>query len=94
MGTISQGRWNLLASANDVEDVCAALPWWIARVEQEEKSKGIPSAQFWKGIKIVLDLDCSIGCNPRVAPSCFPQALNGQGEARGIGLPSPLMPSV
>ena len=34
VGTISQGRWNLLTSTHFPEDVCAALPGWIAQVEK------------------------------------------------------------
>ena len=92
MGTISQGRWNLLCSAYDAEDVCAALPGWIAQVEQEERCKGVPSAQFWKGLRTALDLDCIIGCSPLVAPSSFPKAMNGQGEGWGLSLPPPSCP--
>jgi hypothetical protein len=90
VGTISQGRWSLLTVEYDPEGVCASLPGWIAQVEQEETSKGIPSAQFWKELRASLALDCIIGCCPLVAPSSFPMAQNGQGEGWGFNLPPPL----
>jgi hypothetical protein len=69
--------------------MCASLPGWIAQVEQEETSKGIPSAQFWKELRASLALDCIIGCSPLVAPSSFPMAQSGQGEGWGFNLPPP-----
>ena len=39
LGTISQGRWNLLTVEYDPEDMCAALPGWIAQVEKEEQKQ-------------------------------------------------------
>ena len=69
------------------EDVCAALPGWIAQVEKEEASKGVPSAQFWKRIRMAFDLDCVIGCSPLVAPSSFQQVLKGRGEGWGTSHP-------
>jgi len=89
VGTISQGRWSLLTVEYDPEGVCASLPGWIAQVEQEETSKGIPSAQFWKELRASLALDCIIGCSPLVAPSSFPMAQSGQGEGWGFNLPPP-----
>ena len=87
---MAKERWNLLSSAYDVDDACAALPGWIAKVEQEERCR-VPSAQFWTELRMALDLDCIVGCNPRVAPSCFPQALklslNGHGEGWVLSLP-------
>ena len=87
VGTISQGRWNLLTIEYEPEEMCAALPGWIAQVEKEETAKGVPSAQFWKEVKTALDLDCVFGCSPLVAPSSFPRALNGPGEGWGFNLP-------
>ena len=86
VGTISQGRWSLLTVEYDPEEMCASLPGWIAQVEKEETSKGVPSAQFWKELRTALALDCIVGCNPLVAPSSFPRALNGQGEGWGFNL--------
>ena len=87
MGTISQGRWSLLTIKYDPEEMCASLPGWIAQVEKEETSKGVPSAQFWKEPRTSLALDCIVGCNPLAAPSSFPRALNGQGEGWRFNLP-------
>ena len=87
VGTISQGRLNLLTATHIPEDVCAALPGWIAQVEKEKAFKVVPSSQFWKGIRMALDLDCVIGCSPMVAPSSFPQALNWRGEGWGTSQP-------
>ena len=62
---------------------------WVDKVEKEEASKGVPSAQFWKGFRMALDLDCVIGCSPLVTQSSFPQALNGRGEGWGTSQPPP-----
>jgi len=49
VGTISQGRWSLLTVEYDPEGTCASLPGWIAQVEKEETSKGVPSAPASSG---------------------------------------------
>ena len=48
IGTVKQSRWGWLAAAYEAEDACAALPRtprWIAGVDQDELSRGVPSAQ-------------------------------------------------
>ena len=46
VGTVKQCRFGLLAAAYGKEELCGALPAWIADIEQAETSKGVPSAQF------------------------------------------------
>ena len=75
VGTTAQGRWGLLVSEYDAGEVCGALPEWIAWVEQEETSRGVPSAQFFKGLKTALALDGIYGCCPLLAPSPFQRSI-------------------
>ena len=93
VATVSQGRWGLLKSAYDARDVCAALPAWAAQVDKEETSKGVASAQFWHGVRAVLDAECVVGCNPLVAPSSFPVAIRSWGTLEGWGHPWAAPPS-
>ena len=93
IGTVTQGRWGLLHGAYDAPDICAALPAWIARVEKEESSKGVASAQFWSRVQEVLDAECIVGCNPLVAPSSFPVAIRSWGTLEGWGHPWAAPPS-
>ena len=85
VGTIGQGRWGLLVSEYDADEVCRALPKWIAWVEQEETSRGVPSAQFLKGLKTALALDGIYGCCPLVAPSSFQKSISDWSRAEGWG---------
>jgi hypothetical protein len=48
VGTVKQGRWGLLTAAYDAADVCRTLPRWIAEVEKEELTRGVPSAGRWR----------------------------------------------
>jgi hypothetical protein len=61
-GTVKQSRWGWLAAAFEAEVVCAALPRWIAGVDQDELSRGVPSAQFWTQVQGVLEVGCILGC--------------------------------
>ncbi len=65
--------WGWLAATYAAEVICEALPSWIAGVDLEEHSRGVPSAQFWTQVQGVLEVDCIIGCNrdPLVAPSAM-----------------------
>ena len=105
IATVNQGRWRLLAGAYDdsrvgeeaqrefVESVCAALPGWVAQVEKDEASRGVASAQFWHGVRVILDAECVVGCNPLVAPSSFPVAVCCWGMLEGWGYTSTSHPS-
>ena len=85
IGTVKQSRWGLLACAYDAEDVCGALTTWIAGVEKEELTRGVPSAQFWTQVQGVLMAECILGCNPLVAPSAFTRAYRNWGTREGWG---------
>ena len=85
MATLSQGRWGILTAAYDPEDVCAALPAWVAQVEKDEATKGVATSQFWHGVRAALNAECIVGCNPLVAPSSFPIALRCWGTLEGWG---------
>ena len=105
IATVNQGRWRLLAGAYDdsrvgeeaqrefVESVCAALPGWVAQVEKDESSRGVASAQFWHGVRIIVEAECVVGCNPLVAPSSFPVAVRCWGMLEGWGYTSASHPS-
>ena len=69
VGTVKQCRFGLLATACGKEELCGALPAWIADIEQAEASKGVPSAQFWTQVQSVLHWDCILGCKLHVTPS-------------------------
>ena len=94
VGTIAQGRWGILVSEYDPDEVCPALPKWIAWAEKEESSRGVPSVQFFKGLKTALELDCIYGCCPLVVPSSFPRSISDWGRSEGWGqrLPLPSRP--
>ena len=85
VGTLKQSRWGLLSAAYDAEDLCAALPAWIAEVDKDEGTRGVPSAQFWTQVQGVLGADCILGCNPLVAPSVFTRAHRTWGSMEGWG---------
>ena len=80
IGTVNLGRWRLLANVYDEEDLIRALPGWIAQVEREERTRGVPSHQLWRGICRAFQADLIWGCNPLVAPSCFAASLLGGAE--------------
>ena len=80
IGTVNQGRWNLLAETYEELDLIRALPGWITEVEAEERTRGVPSHQLWRGICQAFQADSILGCNPLVAPSCFDIALRGGAE--------------
>ncbi len=61
-----------MAATYAAEIMCEALPSWIAGVDLEEHSRGVPSAQFWTQVQGVLEVDCIRGCSPLVAPSAVP----------------------
>ena len=71
VGSINQGRWRYLAEIYPEEELIRALPGWIADVDQDDHTRGVPSHQLWRGIKEGFQADSIIGCNPLVAPSCF-----------------------
>ena len=85
VATLTQGRWGLLTTAYAPHDVCAALPAWVAQVEKDEATKGVPTSQFWHGVRAVLDAECIVGCNPLVAPSSFPISVRCWGSLEGWG---------
>ena len=84
IGSVKQGRWLMLAAEQGQADMIRALPGWIAQVEAEERSRGVPSQQFWRGVCWAFQADVIIGCNPLVAPACFKAALCGR-EGSGWG---------
>ena len=55
-----------------------ALPGWIAQVATEERSRGVPSHQFRKGVCRAFQADVIIGSNPLVAPACLKASLYGR----------------
>ena len=89
VATITQGRWALLTAAYDLEvdsdELCRVLPAWTAALELQEQTRGVPSAQFWQGIKRVTGSKCIIGSHPLVAPSSFEQAFWTLGGREGWG---------
>jgi ribonuclease HI len=85
VGTVKQCRFGLLAAAYGKEELCGALPAWIADIEQAETSKGVPSAQFWTQVQSVLHGDCILGCNPLVASSAFTRAYKCLQSQEGWG---------
>ena len=87
--TLNQGRWGLLSTTYDSQDLCAALPSWAAQVEKEESTRGVPSHQFWFHVRSVLKADGIVGCNPLVAPSSFPVAVRCWGLVEGWGHSAP-----
>ena len=78
IGTVNQGRWRMLAAEQDQADLIRSLPGWITQVEEEERSRGVPSHQLWRGIGRAFHADVIVGCNPLVAPACFRSALCGR----------------
>ena len=85
IGTVKQSRWGLLSDAYEAEDLCRILATWIAGVEKEELTRGVPSAQFWTQVQGVLAAECILGCNPLVAPSAFTRAYRNWGTLEGWG---------
>ena len=84
IGTVNQGRWNLLATRYDTGYMIRALPQWIAQISEEERSRGVPSLQLWLGVCRAFHGDVIVGCCPLVAPACFRSALCGRkGEGWG-----------
>ena len=79
--------WDLLELGASTD---SALPMWIAWVKQEETSLGVPSVQFFKGLKTTLALGGIYGCCPLVAPSSFQKSISDLSRAEGWGqrLPS------
>ena len=59
----------------------------ISWVEQEETSRGVPSAQFFnlKGLKTALALDGIYGCCSLVAPSSFQRSISDWSKAEWWG---------
>jgi len=80
IGTVNLGRWRLLKNVYDEEELIRALPSWIAQVEREERTRGVPSHQLWRGICRAFQADLIWGCNPLVAPSCFSVSFLGMSE--------------
>ena len=78
IGTVNQGRWRMLAEAQDQAAMIRALPGWIKQVEAEERTRGVPSHQLWLGIGKAFQADTIIGCNPLVAPACYRAAICGR----------------
>ncbi len=74
-----------LAAAYQAEVMCEALPRWIAGVDPEEQSRGVPSAQFWSQVQGVLEVDCILGCKQQVAPSAVPCSYRTWGTQEGWG---------
>jgi len=84
IGTVNQGRWHRLAEIYTETELIRVLPGWIAQVEEEERTRGVPSHQLWQGIKQAFQADTIKGCNPLVAPPCFAVALR-EGAEEGWG---------
>jgi hypothetical protein len=78
IGSVNQGRWHMLAAEQDQADLIRSLPGWITQVKEEERSRGVPSHQLWRGIGRAFHTDVIVGCNPLVAPSCFRAAHCGR----------------
>ena len=85
VGTVKQSRFGLLSAAYDPEELCQALPAWIAAIEIDEAAKGVPSTEFWAQVQGVLEGDCILGCNPLVAPAAFARAFRNMGSLEGWG---------
>jgi hypothetical protein len=47
-------------------------------VEEEERSRGVPSHQLWRGTGQAFHADVIVGCNPLVAPDCFRAVFCGR----------------
>ena len=69
IGTVNMGRWRMLAEGQDRSTLIQSLPGWIAQVESEERTRGVPSHQLWLGICRDFRADVIIGCSPLVAPA-------------------------
>ena len=85
VGTVKQSRFGLLSATYDPEELCQALPAWIAAIEIDEAAKGVPSTEFWAQVQGVLEGDCILGCNPLVAPAAFARAFRNMGSLEGWG---------
>lgn len=71
IGTIKQSRWRLLTQEQPVREVLARLPSWIQQANLEDRTRAVPSQQFWHGVQRITKADRIFGCSPLVAPSVF-----------------------
>ena len=76
VGTVSQGRFSRLCTLFGRQQVLDSLPAWIQRAEQSERSRGVASAQFWRGLKTAFEAYGYIGGPELLLPPYFEVSLS------------------
>jgi hypothetical protein len=82
-GSLNQGRWRMLAAEQDQADLIRSLPGWITQVKEEERSRGVPSHQLWRGIDRAVHADVIVGCNT-LWPGRIRLGTPGGQDAKGL----------
>ncbi|MEY2823178.1 MAG: hypothetical protein RLZZ485_814, partial [Actinomycetota bacterium] len=75
VGTVAQGRFSRLCDDLGQQRVLASLPSWIQRVEKSESTRGVASAQFWRGLRDALGASGYIGGPELLLPPYFKEAI-------------------
>ena len=81
VGTVSQGRFSRLCALFGQQQVLTSLSGWITRAEQSERSRGVASAQFWKGLRAAFGAFGYIGGPELLLPPYFETSLAEIGRA-------------
>ena len=71
VGTVSQGRFSRLCFLFGQQHVLDSLSGWIQRAEQSERSRGVASAQFWRGLRTAFGAYGYLGGPELLSPPYF-----------------------
>ncbi|NBO64558.1 MAG: hypothetical protein EBU88_06900 [Acidobacteria bacterium] len=88
VGTVAQGRFSRLCDDLGQQRVLASLPSWIQQVEKSESTRGVASAQFWRGLRDALKASGYIGGPELLLPPYFKEAIAADDDSIKIPLPS------
>lgn len=90
LGTVAQSRFSRLCNLVGQDRVLQSLSSWIQQAERSERTKGVASAQFWRGLRSSLGALGYIGGPALLLPPFFELTIPADDDRIKDPLPSGL----
>ena len=88
IGTVTQGRFSRLCAQLGQDKVLQSLHAWIVLAEKSERSRGVASAQFWRGLRLATNARGYIGGPALLLPPFFEWSIPADDAGLQVPLPS------
>ena len=88
VGTVAQGRFLRLCNLLGQDQVLNSLPTWVQQAERSERTRGVASAQFWRGLRSASGANGYMGGPALLLPPFFELTIPADDDRLKDPLPS------